>query len=135
MKILSKNLKQRASFQKNIIQILQESKINYEDIKFPKRDKVVEIYNLTGDGYDTLKISKIEINGLNSKYIGELTDIISMQFDQSLINNSFLFGGKYNGKYFDKIKISGIEMGELEQKIKLMNLVLIILTLKNRMRF
>ena len=98
------------------------SKINYEDIKFPRKDKVVEIYNLTGDAdviNDTLKISKIEINGLNSKYIGELTDIISMQFDQSLINNSFLFGGKYNGKYFDKIKISGIEMGEPGQKINI----------------
>ena len=42
-----------------------------------------------------------------------------MQFDQSLINNSFLFGGKYNGKYFDKIKISGIEMGEPGQKINI----------------
>ena len=42
-----------------------------------------------------------------------------MQYDQSLINNSFLFGGKYNGKYFDKIKISGIEAGEGREKLKI----------------
>ena len=42
-----------------------------------------------------------------------------MQFDQSLINSSFLFGGKYNGKYFDKIKISGIESVESGRKINI----------------
>ena len=48
-----------------------------------------------------------------------MTDIISMQYDQSLINNSFLFGGKYNGKYFDKIKISGIEISEPGQTMNI----------------
>ena len=56
---------------------------------------------------------------MNDKYISELTDIISMQYDQSLINNSFLFGGKYNGKYFDKIKISGIEISEPGQTMNI----------------
>ena len=94
---------------------MQLSKINYEDIKFPRKDKVVEIYNLTFEGG---KINKIEINGLNDKYISELTNIISMQYDQSLINSSFLFGGKYNGKYFDKIKISGFESNEGAERFK-----------------
>ena len=56
---------------------------------------------------------------MNAKYISELIDIINMRYDQSLIDNSFVFGGKYSGKYFEKIKISGIEIEERGEKLRI----------------
>ena len=42
-----------------------------------------------------------------------------MRYDQSFIDNSFVFGGKYSGKYFEKIKISGIEIEERGEKLRI----------------
>jgi hypothetical protein len=94
--------KAKNSYQKDIIKTLHSFELNYEDIKFLKNDKVIEISNLD---YDEFKIDIIEITGLNQKYLSKFFEIVN---NNEISSYDEMIRFKYDGKFFDEIKISGI---------------------------
>ena len=104
-KIVSKNLSIsekkfsiKGSPKEKIITILKELDVSYRDIEFSRNEKDFIIYNL--EIYDQ-KIEKIEVDGLNEIYLEGFFKSLIKSEKTDLFNS-------YNGKYFDKIKISGI---------------------------
>ena len=95
--------KAKNSYQKEIIKTLHSFALNYENIKFLKRDQVIEIYNIN---YDELKIDNIKITGLNQKYLNKFFEIIK---NNEMLSYDEMIKFKYDGEFFDEIKISGID--------------------------
>ena len=87
----------KGSLEEKVINLLSAPAINYSDIKFSINKKDFTIFNFEVDGNI---VEKIEIGGLNSKYVD---CIIEASCDH-----------KYKGKVFNKIRISGITNFELD---------------------
>jgi len=88
----------KGSPKEKIINILKELEVSYREIKFSRSEKDFIIYNL--EIYDQ-KIEKIEVDGLNEIYLEGFFKSLIKSEETDLFNS-------YNGKYFDEIKISGI---------------------------
>ena len=101
LKVESKPKKQAITTKSNkdkILKILDIFNINYSDIKFSNGDRNFIIYDFKIDGGS---IDKVQVEGLNHNY--------SNGFFEFLTKGTVTSFSKYSGKYFDKIKLSGIK--------------------------
>ena len=100
-KVESKPKKKAITIRNNkdkIIKILDNFNINYSDIKFSNDYRNFIIYDFEIDGGS---IDKVQVEGLNDNYLNG--------FFEFLTKGTTTYFSKYSGKYFDKIKLSGIK--------------------------
>jgi hypothetical protein len=87
----------KGSPKEKIIKFLSELNINYSDIKFSRNEEDFIIKDFELDGQT---IKEVEFEGLNEIYLEGFIEFIA--------KGSTDYFNKYYGKFFDKIKLSGI---------------------------
>ena len=101
LKVESKPKKQAITIRSNkdkIIKILDVFNINYSDIKFSNGYRNIIIYDFEING---ASIDKVQVEGLNHNYSNSIFEFLT--------KGTATYFSKYSGKYFDKIKLSGIK--------------------------
>ncbi len=100
-KVESKPKKKAITIRNNkdkIIKILDNFNINYSDIKFSNGYRNIIIYDFEINGGS---IDKVQVEGLNHNYSNGIFEFLT--------KGTTNYFSKYSGKYFDKIKLSGMK--------------------------